>query len=71
MANKEGAQPPRIYVDSALNSKVDVAHVTLMAEYGSRISKTDFVNALLRIGLAHKEELYAAFNAPEPESVIR
>jgi hypothetical protein len=69
VANREGSQPPRIYVDPKLNDQVDTAHVTLMARHGIKISKTDFVNAVLRVGLAQGEKLDEAISGDVPESV--
>lgn len=64
------ATQPRIYVDPGVNDEIDVAHLKVMAHCGYKISKTDFINTVLKIGLSNEKALYDAYPAQRLQEVL-
>ena len=51
----------RIYVDKAVNEKVDTVHLRVMSRINRKISKTDFIEKALEVRLDNEQVLYEMF----------
>lgn len=64
----ESATQTRVYVTPEVNDLIDLAHLRTMTHCGYKISKTDFISEVVRVGLENETALYEAFETVDKVS---